>query len=336
MMKFDIRELGAHRKTARWIFGIGGFFLFAVLFLPWTQTVIGKGRVVAYSPTEREQRIIAPIEGRIKQWFIAEGSIVKKGDPIVELTDVDPDILFKLKQERSATEKKMEAAIIGIKTSRLNVERQQKLFDEGISSRRNYELANLELVKYLTDEANAISELARIDLRLARQAAQLVTSPTDGVILRRLTGQEGELVKSGVELSVLIPNTRSRAVELWVRGLDMPLVQKGHDVRLQFEGWPAIQFTGWPSVAVGTFPGKVLWVDPTSNEKGEFRVMIMPPDDAEWPDTSYLRQGVRTVAWISIKTVAVGYELWRQFNAFPIAPEESMPGAMKKKEDAKQ
>jgi multidrug efflux pump subunit AcrA (membrane-fusion protein) len=331
-MKFEPRELDSHRKISRLIFTLSGLSLIALLILPWAQTIVGKGRVVAYSPTEREQRIIAPIEGRVKQWFVAEGSIVKKGDPVVELTDVDPDILFKLNQERSATQKKLEAAKIGIKTAKLNVDRQQKLFDEGISSRRNYEVANLELVKYLTDEANAISELARIDLRLARQAAQMVTSPTDGVILKRLTGQEGELVKAGAELSVLIPNTRSRAVELWVRGMDMPLVQKGQSVRLQFEGWPAIQFTGWPSVAVGTFPGRVLWVDPASNEKGEFRVMIAAPEDAEWPDVSYLRQGVRSLAWINIKTVSLGYELWRQFNAFPIAPEMITGSATQKKE----
>ena len=335
-MNFNTEEIESHRRAARRIFILCGIFILSLLLLPWTQTVIGKGKVVAYSPTEREQRIIAPIEGRIKQWFVAEGSIVSKGDPIVELTDVDPDILVKLRSEQTATRKKLEAAKIGIKTSRLNVERQQKLFDEGISSRRNYELANLELVKYLTDEANAISELARIDLRLARQAAQMVTSPTDGVILKRLTGQEGELVKAGAELSILIPNTRSRAVELWVRGLDMPLIQKGQDVRLQFEGWPAIQFTGWPSVAVGTFPGKVLWVDPASNEKGEFRVMISAPEGESWPDVSYLRQGVRSLAWISIKTVALGYELWRQFNAFPIAPETIAGGSGSAKKEKSQ
>jgi hypothetical protein len=176
-------------------------------------------------------------------------------------------------------------------------------------------------VKYLTDEANAISELAKIDVRIARQAAQLVSSPTDGVILKRLPGQEGDLIKAGTELSVLIPSTESRALELWVKGNDMPLIQQGQDVRVHFEGWPAIQFSGWPSVAIGTFPGKVQWVDPTSNDKGLFRVMVTPIKDVEWPDARYLRQGVRAVAWVNIKTVSLGYEIWRQFNAFPIVPE---------------
>lgn len=332
-MSFSESEIRIHARNAKILTGLFFAFVLALAILPWAQTVIGKGRVVAFSPTEREQRIIAPIDGRVKKWFIAEGSIVKKGDPIVELTDVDPDILKRLEQERVATKKKIAAALLGIDTAKRNLVRQEKLFEEGISSRRAYELANLEVVKYLTDEANAVSELAKIDVRLARQAAQLVSSPVDGVITKRLTGQEGEVVKIGAELSVLIPDTASRAVELWVRGNDMPLVKKEQQVRLQFEGWPAIQFSGWPSVAVGTFPGKVLWVDPTSNEVGEFRIMIMPENNDLWPDPGFLRQGVRTVGWVNIKSVSLGYELWRQFNAFPIAPEIT---AGKKGKDSKQ
>ena len=148
-----------------------------------------------------------------------------------------------------------------------------------------------------------------------------MSSPTDGVILRRLTGQEGDLVKAGSELSILIPTTDSRALELWIKGNDMPLIQPNQPVRVQFEGWPAIQFSGWPSVAVGTFDGNVKWIDPTSNEKGLFRVMVTPTDETKWPDPRYLRQGVRAVAWVNIKTVSLGYEIWRQFNAFPIVPE---------------
>lgn len=320
-MKFDILSIRFHKKIAKILLVTSVVTVFLFLFLPWAQTIQGNGRVVAYSPAQREQRIIAPIDGRVKHWFIGDGVTVKKGDPIVELTDVDPDILVRLNQEKKAAEKKVEASRMGIETAKKNLERQKVLFDEGISSKRNYELANLELVKYLTDEANAISELAKIDVRIARQAAQLISSPTDGVILRRLSGQEGDLIKAGTELSVLIPSTDSRALELWVKGNDMPLIQQEQEVRVQFEGWPAIQFSGWPSVAVGTFTGKVRWIDPTSNEKGLFRLMVTPVNEKEWPDPRYLRQGVRAVAWVNIKSVLLGYEIWRQFNAFPIVPE---------------
>jgi hypothetical protein len=31
----------------------------------------------------------------------------------------------------------------------------------------------------------------------------------------------------------------------------------------------------------------------------------------------YLRQGVRANGWVMLKTVPLGYEVWRQLNGFP-------------------
>jgi adhesin transport system membrane fusion protein len=47
----------------------------------WQQTVVGSGRVIAYSPNERRQEISAPIDGRVLRWDVLEGSRVKKGEP---------------------------------------------------------------------------------------------------------------------------------------------------------------------------------------------------------------------------------------------------------------
>jgi hypothetical protein len=106
--------------------------------------------------------------------------------------------------------------------------------------------------------------------------------------------------------------------ELFIDGNDLTLVRKGDKARLQLEGWPAVQFVGWPSVAVGTFGGRVYLVDPTTNDKGQFRVLVEPdPDDAPWPDQEYLRQGVRAQGWILLNRVSIGWELWRQLNGFP-------------------
>lgn len=111
--------------------------------------------------------------------------------------------------------------------------------------------------------------------------------------------------------------------ELFVDGNDLPLVQKGDKVRLQFEGWPAVQFVGWPSVAVGTFGGLVYLVDPTANEKGQFRILVEPdPAQPVWPSQDYLRQGVRTQGWVLLQQVSIGWELWRQLNGFPPAREK--------------
>jgi hypothetical protein len=62
----------------------------AMLWLvPWIQTAAGSGQIVALDPADRVQSINALVEGRINRWFVNDGSVVKAGDPIVEITDID-------------------------------------------------------------------------------------------------------------------------------------------------------------------------------------------------------------------------------------------------------
>lgn len=315
----DCQPSVTSRALARFliaVFVLGGILL---LIVPWQQSARGSGRVVAFSPTDRPQNIDAPVDGRLGKWFVLEGSHVKEGDPIVEILDNDPEIISRMEAERDALQKRLAAAQMASKTSRINLERQKNLFAQGVSARRTYEQAELEYARYLTDEANSAAELSRLEVRLARQSAMSVRAPRAGTIMRRIAGQESELVKAGDSLAVIVPETDSRAVEIWISGNDAPLISEGQHVRLQFEGWPAVQFSGWPSVAAGTFGGKVAFVDPSDNGQGKFRMVIVPEESESWPSSRYLRQGVRAHAWVLLSQVPLGYELWRQYNGFPPA-----------------
>jgi hypothetical protein len=138
--------------------------------------------------------------------------------------------------------------------------------------------------------------------------------------------ERGDAVKQGDSLLTIVPEASQKAVELNVNGNDMPLVQIGQEVRLQFEGWPAVQFAGWPSVAIGTFSGTVSTVDATDNGKGEFRILIVPNEvEQEWPSDRYLRQGVRANGWVLLNKVTLGREIWRQLNGFPVVVAEKEP-----------
>lgn len=398
-------------------------FILIVIYMPWLQTLPGMGRVIAYAPLERQQNIEAPIEGRIMKWYVQEGSKVKKGDKIAEISDNDPEYFNRLKEQRNflndslkaakdrgesfrilistleesrrnailaaelrvkmaservnATDNQLIAAEASFKTALLNYERQKALDVKGLTSRRNLELAELEYkrsiaeidrtkatlnaakkeVNALTADkdkidrdgnasianarasyASALSEMARatgeinrLDTTMARQSNQVIKSARDGTILRLIANQGNELVRGGEAIAVLVPDTNKRAVELFVSGNDIPLVTKSEDVRLQFEGWPALQFNGWPSVAVGTFSGKVALIDSTDNGKGKFRVVVTPNKDSDWPEIKYLRQGVRANGWIIVNQVPLWYELWRQYNGFqPVVNDEE---EKKEKED---
>jgi adhesin transport system membrane fusion protein len=178
--------------------------------------------------------------------------------------------------------------------------------------------AKATLAASRSDIANIGAEKQRVDVRVARQLTQTIRAPRNGTILRLLSQPGGELLKPGDSIAAFVPETANLVVELWMDGNDVPLIHSGDQVRLQFEGWPAVQFTGWPSVAVGTFGGRVMLVDATDNGEGKFRILVEPdPKDEPWPSNRYLRQGVRTNGWVLLNQVSLGFELWRQFNGFP-------------------
>lgn len=293
-------------------------FLLVVLFFlltPWQQFALGRGRVIAFSPTERRFTIQSPINGRVQKWYVNEGSKVKKGDLIVELSDNDPAYIEKLQREREAIIIQITAAERAIRAGIANLNRQEKLYKEGISSKRKYELSQVEYSKYQDELAQAKIKKINIDVALARQKTQQVLAESSGTIFRRLSGQENVIVLKGNPLAQIVPKTPSRAVELWIRGVDISFVRVDQVARLQFEGWPAVQFRGWPEIAVGTFAGRVAFIDPTDNGAGLFRVVIVPTES--WPDFYFLRQGVRVQGWVQLGKVRLWYELWRQFNGFP-------------------
>ncbi len=320
----------SRRIAALFVAGLFTVLLLAIAFLPWVQTVQGYGRVIAYSPNDREQNIEATVEGQIVTWYVTEGSRVKKGEPIVEISDIDPNFMERIQTERQAALSKLNAAQKSLEASQRNLERQRELFRKGLSSRRAFELAEIEEAKFLGDVASAAAELAKVETRLARQASQKVAAPRDGIIQHILALSGGIFVKPGDLLATIVPDTESRAVEIFIDGNDLPIVDVGRVARLQFEGWPAIQFSGWPSMAIGTFEGRVSLIDPSDNGMGKFRILVTPTGDTRWPESHYLRQGVRAVAWVNLDTVRLWWELWRRFNAFPILPRGATPAEGKK------
>ncbi len=318
-MKLHAYQMLGKLPKPKKILTITLFFLILILaffaLIPWQQFALGNGKVIAFSPTERLHTVNSPISGRIKKWYVDEGSHVKPGDTIVDISDNDPELLGRLELEKEAILLRISATKQAIEAGQSNLARQKKLYEQGINSKRQYELAQIEYSKYQNELAQATIDKVNIDVRIARQTTQLLKAQTSGIIYKRLSGQESVVVKEGDVLAQIIPNTQSRAVELWIDGNDIPFVRVNQKARLQFEGWPAIQFRGWPEIAVGTFGGVVSFIDPTDNGQGLFRAVIIPNES--WPDTLYLRQGVRVHGWVQLGEVPLWYELWRQFNGFP-------------------
>lgn len=403
-----------------------------LVYVPWQQSVAGAGEIIIFSPMQRPQNIEAQIPARLKHWYVRDGQVVKQGELIAELSDLDPKFLdpdqgkrlMSQKQaltarrgaaqsrykalekqlgslqrsqnaavpsarERAqqtkdriwAAEQGVEAAKQNTITTKLNLDRMRDLHEKGLRSRRDLELAELDQTRALTDLERAqaglevakrdqtvavldqdkvaadtdaaisniaaamaaaqetiestSSEIFKLDIDMqnvrARQDQRRVYAPSSGKIVRLLKVGAGETVDAGVVLAVIAPETQDLAAELTISDNDAPLVAVGRPVRLQFAGWPALQFSGWPSIAVGTFGGRIAVIDAIDDGRNSYRVIVKPDREAiaqgkdePWPNAKYLRPGAEVTGWIMLDTVSLGFELWRQFNAFPptVKPEE--------------
>ncbi|MEW4490367.1 toxin secretion protein [Thalassoglobus sp. JC818] len=179
------------------------------------------------------------------------------------------------------------------------------------------EKAKTEVAKVTQEMAKAQADVYKLESDVSRQANQTVMAPFDGFVVQITPNFGTGVLKEGDPICTIVPDTKDRAVQIWLKGNDAPLVEPGRHVRLQFEGWPAVQFAGWPSVAVGTFGGEVVSVDSIDDGKGKFRTLIRPVKLEDWPDDRYLRQGVRANGWVMLDVVPLWYEVWRQLNGFP-------------------
>ena len=179
--------------------------------------------------------------------------------------------------------------------------------------------AESSVAKASADLNKAQKDLLETETKVARQMSQEIRAPFNGFVTSITPNQGSKILKEGDPICVIVPDTDDRAVQIWLDGNDAPLVQAGRHVRLQFEGWPAVQFAGYPSVAVGTFGGQVVSVDATDNGKGKFRALVLPDEDhhTAWPNSRYLRQGVRANGWVLLDRVPLWYEIWRNMNGFP-------------------
>lgn len=88
------------------------FFLtiLILVYVPWQQTTMGFGRVVAYAPLDRQQVIESPIGGRVVKWHVHEGTRVRKGDPIIDISDNDPNFINRIREEKNALLQRLDAA----------------------------------------------------------------------------------------------------------------------------------------------------------------------------------------------------------------------------------
>ena len=226
-----VRYPGAISTLALMLFMLLVVMPVALLLAPWQQNVAGQGRVSAIHPSDRQQTIDSPVDGRVLRWHVVEGTKVKQGDAVVDVSDIDPAFLTRIVQERENILRRIEAAkarelslgerIVGIEGSRrnsleanqarietaadrvqaaeksllaaeatlvadrLNLDRQKKLIEKGLTSTRNLELAQMAY-----DRAMADVERSRAAVNVEKNSKSVLQADQQKIVTDFLSSLE--------------------------------------------------------------------------------------------------------------------------------------------------
>ncbi|MBX7226191.1 MAG: HlyD family efflux transporter periplasmic adaptor subunit [Chitinophagales bacterium] len=388
-----------------------------ILLLPWTQNIKTKGKVTTLYQEQRPQEVHSPIPGKIVKWHVKEGDFVKKGDTILQISEIkedylDPNLVARTQQQVNAkkgsiqyyqgkivttgtqiealtTAKQLKIEQLKNKLGQLEnklaadkaeldavtneyllskdqYERQQKMYEEGLVSQtqlqqRNIAFQNVQAKKTMVenkiaqtkqeitnakieqnsieqeylekitkaegDRYQSLSQIATSEGDVAklenavtnytiRNGMYVILAPQDGQIVQANKTGIGEILKEGEQITVIVPDKVNYAVELFVRPVDLPLISVGQEVRLMFDGFPAIVFSGWPNSSYGTFSGRIIAFENTISDNGMFRILVSEDTASKkWPAQIKVGSGVQGIALL--KDVPIWYEVWRNINGFP-------------------
>lgn len=191
--------------------------------VPWTQTVHGSGRAIAFDPVQRPQFLVSPIEGRVMKWYVVEGQRVTKGQRIVEMVDNDPNLLQRLQDEEVAIldrlraeegrVREIEARIRFLKDSRMNALDAQRA------------VLRLEEARKLAAEQSIVA--AEASLAAAepnfKRITDLLNNPKGGLASQRdweLAKQNLETAKAQLKLASAQLNQADAGITAATRNLD--------------------------------------------------------------------------------------------------------------------
>jgi multidrug efflux pump subunit AcrA (membrane-fusion protein) len=408
----------AHKKSniKNWFIGIF-ISLFIILILPWTQNIKSKGKITTLWQDQRPQEINSPIAGKITKWWVKEGDFVKKGDTILQISEIkaeylDPNLIGRTQEQVMAKKNAIQHYESKVSTTELQInalsnakrlkieqlknkwrqienkldgeraellavqnelslakdqyERQEKMFKEGLVSKtqlqqrsvsyqnslakkisienklnqtqQDYTNAKIELNsieqeyaekmnKAESDKFQSLSiiesskgDVSKLENQLSsyiiRNGMYILLAPQDGQIVQAKKAGIGEIIKESENIATIVPNVSNYAVELFVRPVDLPLINMGQKVRFQFDGFPAIIFSGWPNTSYGTFGGEIRAVESNISDNGYFRILVTEDStDKKWPKELKIGSGAQGIALL--KDVPIWYELWRNINGFP-------------------
>ncbi|MCD0488815.1 HlyD family secretion protein [Pedobacter sp. MC2016-14] len=201
------------------------FLFFGILlFLPYRQTIPGRGTVTALRPEDRPQTVQNQIGGRIEHWAVREGQEVQKGDTILVISETsqsyfDPELPTRLNEQldakrgsETAAVQKIDATKAQMKAMNDGLRYQMQAAENKVHQAQNYvsidsaellavqkfyETTKVRLERYETGYKNGLFSLTDIEtrrLKLQEDNAKVISQQN------KLNNSVQNLLNSTIEL----------------------------------------------------------------------------------------------------------------------------------------
>ncbi|PIB38040.1 HlyD family secretion protein [Maribacter sp. 4G9] len=169
-----------------------------ILFLPWTQNIMGTGSVTTLTPDQRPQTIQSPIPGKIEKWFVREGDYVKKGDTILFISEIKNEYFDPRLVERTGNQLKAKEASVNSyqgKVKALNVQIEALVKERGLKLQQ------------------AQNKLLQAKLKVQSDSIDLEAAKTNILIAQRQFDRTQQLESEGLKAVTDVEEKRMKLQE---------------------------------------------------------------------------------------------------------------------------
>ena len=187
-----------HNKHFNRLLKLFSIITLIIMFLPWTQTISGKGYLTTLKPDQRPQTIQSPIPGRIEKWYVKEGDFVEKGDTILHISEIkseyfDPNLVAR-------TGKQIKAKAMAVTS-----------YQEKVKA-LNQQIAALDTERQLKLK-QAQNKLLQSKLKVQSDSIDLEAAKTNITIAERQYDRVAQLEKEGLKALTDVEEKRLKLQE---------------------------------------------------------------------------------------------------------------------------
>ena len=178
----NIYHINKKSNVAKWFLFTFLAFVF-IMFLPWTQNIKTQGNVNTLFQEQRPQKLNSPIPGRIIKWYVKNGDVVKKGDTILQISEIKDDYLDPLLVERTQEQKKKKKGV-------------RDYYNAKISTTEN-QIAAITAAKDL--KLNQIKiKIAQLQNKLKAEQAELIAVNNELKIAQDQLNRQNKMYEEGL------------------------------------------------------------------------------------------------------------------------------------------